>query len=65
MEKIDLNKPTNKLDRDAVIPRPLSTRKVERIIRKAAKNKGGINAASPKPSTDSKVGDKKVDKKDS
>ena len=65
MERIDLNKPINRFDNDVVIPRPISTRKVKRIISKAAKNKSGINAASPKPSTDSKVGDKKVDKKDS
>jgi len=64
MERIDLNKPINRLDRDAVIPRPFSTRKVKRIITKAAKNKGSINAASTNPSTDSKVGEKKVENND-
>ena len=60
MERMDLNKPINKLDRDAVIPRPLSTRKVKKVIKKAAKNKGGVSTASTNPSTDSTVGDKKV-----
>ena len=64
MERIDLNKPINRLDRDAVIPRPLSTRKVKRIIKKASKNKDGVNTAPTKPSTDSVVGEKKVKRKD-
>ena len=60
MERVDLNNPINRLDRDAVIPRPFSTRKVKRVIKKAAKNKGGVSTASTNPSTDSTVGDKKV-----
>ena len=63
MERMDLNKPINRLDRDAVIPRPLSTRKVKRVIKKAAKNKYSDNTISVRPSTDSKVGEKKVENK--
>jgi len=63
MERIDLSKPINSLDRDSVIPRPLSARKVRRVIKKAAKNKGGDNAASVKSATDSKVSEKEVEYK--
>ena len=38
MEMIDLNKTINEIDTDAVIARPLSARKVKRIIKRVAKS---------------------------
>ena len=46
MELIDLNKPINKIDTDNAFSRPLSARKVKRIIKRVAKNNNNARGSS-------------------